>query len=101
MLFPGILNGKNLLISPSLLPSPLEGEGCIDRGHGRGQEGKLSKEQQARGHYRHPRNEAVGGQVVLPIFFGGWEKLVQADENHDSGDHSEDNAKSGVVEQTS
>ena len=45
----------------------------------------LQKEQQADCHDHHTGDQAVDGQMVLPIFPGSWEQFVKGNEPHNAG----------------
>ena len=48
-------------------------------------EASSDKQQQAHRHDRHAGDQAIDGQVMLSIFPGGRQQLVEGDEHHDAG----------------
>ena len=57
------------------------------------------KKQQADRHDYHACYEAINGDMMLPVFFGCRQELIEGDEDHDAGDRGEEDAKHNIVQE--
>ena len=62
---------------------------CIRHRSGRSRRSAVSEKDQADRHYGHSRHDAVNGEMVFTVLFGGRQQLVKRDEDHDAGHNAE------------